>query len=199
MSEEKDKNVTRRKALKILSATAGATTVAMLPAWNKPQVGIGSLPAFAQASPPLGTGDLQVTLTWDTGVPVNSAGNKVDIDLHVIEPDNSHVYYNNKIGTTATLDFDNVYGFGPENIYVPTGNTANGFYRIYIVYYSSDASPATPTNCTIRVKAMSTVQIFTKLLTVENPSVGYDICTVQFPAGTITPLSATRATIGTPK
>jgi uncharacterized protein YfaP (DUF2135 family) len=193
MSEPKDQSMSRRKALKVLSAAAGATTLSLLPGWEKPVVGIGALPAFAQAS--LGTGDFQVTLTWNTGDPT-CEGLSVDIDLHVIEPGGAHVYYLNKVGPTATLDVDNTCGLGPENIFVPTNNTANGIYQIYLVYYSSDASPATSTLCTVRVKARATIRTFTRTLTAESTSTGYNVCTVEFPVGTITEVSGIRSIVG---
>ncbi len=193
MSEPKDQSMSRRKALKVLSAAAGATTISLLPGWEKPVVGIGALPAFAQAS--LGTGDFQATLTWTTGDPT-CVGSSVDIDLHVIEPLGAHVYYANKVGPTATLDFDNTCGLGPENIFVPINNTAAGIYQIYLVYYSSDAVPATSTPCTVRVKARAITQTFTITLTAASTSTGYNICNVEFPVGTITPTSGIRSIIG---
>lgn len=49
-----------------------------------------------------------VTLTWSgTG----------DEDLHVIEPNGTHVFYANKQGLTGFLDVDNVISFGPEHYF----------------------------------------------------------------------------------
>ncbi len=53
MSHLKEKNqLSRREALKVLAATGGATALSTLPStWEKPLVKVGTLPAFAQASP----------------------------------------------------------------------------------------------------------------------------------------------------
>lgn len=59
--------------------------------------------------PLAGQGELQIMLTWDT---------PGDIDLHVLEPDGSHVYWAARQGTTGQLDRDDIVGRGPENFYV---------------------------------------------------------------------------------
>jgi len=132
----------------------------------------------------LGAGDMQVTLTW------NQAN---DIDLHVIEPNGSHVYYASKTGTTAFLDVDNVTGFGPENVFVRPGLAAPGNYQIFIVHYSGSV----PTTETISIvlgagTANQRVQIYQRQTTAGNPSVGYNVATVNIGAGTITEVQGTR-------
>ena len=186
MSEPKDQSMSRRKALKVLSAAAGATTLSLLPGWEKPVVGIGALPAFAQAS--LGTGDFQATLTWNTAT---------DIDLHVKEPAGFEVYYSAKVGPTATLDFDNIPGFGPENVFVAPGQFATGTYEVFVVYYSGSPS----TSATIQIKVFANtpqqqIQTFTKNLESPNRTLGYNIANVTFPAGTIVATSGTRPALG---
>jgi len=59
-------------------------------------------PAIAQL------GSLSVTLTWD---------GEGDVDLHTLEPDGTHVYYEAPAGTSGYLDVDNTAGFGPEHYY----------------------------------------------------------------------------------
>lgn len=70
-------------------------------------------------------GDLQVSLTWNSGS---------DMDLHMIEPDGTHVYHRNLVGRSARLDFDDRDGFGPENVVVPPAFVTPGVYRIYVVH-----------------------------------------------------------------
>lgn len=79
----------------------------------------------------LGTGSLQVNLSWDTG--------GTDVDLHVIEPGGFEIYYSQKISSTTggELDRDDTDGFGPENIFWE--NAPDGTYRVSVVYFSGDA------------------------------------------------------------
>jgi hypothetical protein len=74
-------------------------------------------------------GDLQVTLTWNT---------TVDMDLHILEPDLTHVFYGNMHGRSARLDFDDIDGFGPENMFVSAGRATPGVYQVYIVHNSQN-------------------------------------------------------------
>jgi hypothetical protein len=54
MTEPKPKKLSRRDAIKILGAVAGATVLANLPSkWSKPQLTQGVLPAHAQTSSPI--------------------------------------------------------------------------------------------------------------------------------------------------
>lgn len=49
---EKKDGVSRRDALKVLAATAGAVTLSILPdQWEKPVIEVGALPVHAQGSP----------------------------------------------------------------------------------------------------------------------------------------------------
>lgn len=51
MKDESTKNISRRDAIKILTAVAGAVALANIPSkWSKPELGIGVLPAHAQTS-----------------------------------------------------------------------------------------------------------------------------------------------------
>ncbi len=44
------KTINRRQALKTLAAVTGAVSLASLPAWEKPVIEVGALPAHAQSS-----------------------------------------------------------------------------------------------------------------------------------------------------
>ena len=73
-----------------------------------------------------GNGNIKITLTWD---------NYSDIDLHCVDPSGYHIYYANKVSTTGGfLDYDNVTGFGPENIYFEPA--PEGAYHVYLHYYA---------------------------------------------------------------
>jgi len=188
--------LTRRDVLKGALATAGALLLANLPGWKKPALHVGTVPAFAQTS--LGTGDLQVTLTWNTGIPEPPDGAKadsVDLDLHVIEPSGFEVYFADPVGPTATLDRDNVWGFGPENIFVAPGMAAAGTYDVYVDQWYCNTFPTT---ATIRVTsfantAQQTVKTYTYTWTAPLPDgpnalqevrMPY-ICSIDFPSGNI--------------
>ncbi len=75
-----------------------------------------------------GNGNIKITLTWD---------NYSDIDLHCVDPSGYHIYYANKVSTTGGfLDYDNVIGFGPENIYFDPA--PEGAYHVYLHYFAEN-------------------------------------------------------------
>jgi hypothetical protein len=200
--ESNETLLSRRHLLKAIAATGGAVAASsLLPSeWVKPVVDAGLLPAHAQVSPQLGTGDLQATLTWNTGNPNaqacstdNGASGGVDIDLHVIEPDGTHVYFANQTGTTAQLDVDNQVALGPENIFVPPGGAAAGTYQVYVVYYCGQI----PTEATIRITVFAdTAQedsaTFVRTLNAADFAMGHNVANVTFPGGTIQEATGTR-------
>jgi hypothetical protein len=134
----------------------------------------------------INTGDMQVTLTWNS---------TADIDLHVIEPNGSHVYYANKNGTTARLDVDDTNGYGPENIYVSPGNAASGTYQVYVVHYSG--SVPTTSTVTIRLFPGSSNErlvILSRQSSSGNPRLGFNVANVNILGRTISETTGTRAT-----
>lgn len=133
----------------------------------------------------LGDGDLQVTLTWNT---------TVDMDLHVIEPDGTHVFYGRRNGITARLDVDDTNGFGPENIFVNRGTATPGVYQIYVVQYGGSV----PTTGTIAVRLNGGTPneqfaLFTRNTPIGNPRQGYNVANVNIANGTIVEDTGTRA------
>jgi len=73
----------------------------------------------------LGTGSLQISLSW---------GNSSDQDLHVLAPDGCELYFGNSYCGNATLDRDDIDGFGPENIFWES-NAPNGQYKVDVNDY----------------------------------------------------------------
>jgi len=69
----------------------------------------------------------KATLTWDT--------DDTDVDLHVWDPSGRHVYFVDMKQGSAELDFDDLFGYGPENItvYKPA---VPGRYAIAVNYYN---------------------------------------------------------------
>ena len=171
----------RRRLLETMTVAGGALAAsALIPdRWVKPVAKLGALPAHAQTSPVLGTGDLQVTVTWDT--------DDTDVDTFVIEPDGTVVWWGMMQGPTATLDYDNTEGFGPENVFVPAGDAADGVYHVYVGYYSGEV----PTTVTIRITTFDGTpqqqqQTFTReLVTADGNDTVFAVADITFPAGTI--------------
>lgn len=96
-------------------------------------------------------GIITVTLTW---------GSQPDVDLHVYEPDGSHVFYGYPQGTSGYLDIDDTSGYGPEHYYAKCENLQTGTYRIGVNYYDGDR----PETAVIQVRAHNQHREYKKLL-----------------------------------
>ena len=184
----------RRRLLKAAGVASGAIAAkALLPAqWVAPAVGAETLNQAPTTSPVLGTGDLQVTLTWNL--------DETDVDLFVIEPDGTMVGWYNEQGPTAELDVDDTDGFGPENIYVAPGEAAAGVYKVYVGYYWDDGVDceddeedcrARPVVATIKITTFDntlqkqTATYVRNLPDHDGDDTLYCVAEVTFPAGTI--------------
>jgi hypothetical protein len=80
----------------------------------------------------VGQGQLRFTLTWD----IND-----DMDLHVLPPCGTEIYYGRPMACGGTLDRDDTRGRGPENIYWSTSYTP-GIYRVCPEAFSSAVANA---------------------------------------------------------
>lgn len=82
----------------------------------------------------VGTGDVQVTLSWDADS---------DVDLHVVAPGNEEVYYaRREVASGGKLDLDSNAGCSidhvrNENITWPVGRAPRGHYIVRVDYWSS--------------------------------------------------------------
>ncbi len=170
----------RRRLLEAIAAAGGALAAsALLPnKWAKPVVTASSLLSEPTTSPVLGTGDLQVTLTWNT--------DETDVDLFVQEPDGTWTCYYSE-GTTSELDVDDTDGYGPENIYVAPGEADDGVYKVYVGFYSGEGC----TTATIKITTFdNTPQKQTATFIRQSCEWDYDdtlycVAEVTFPGGTI--------------
>jgi hypothetical protein len=87
----------------------------------------------------LGTGDVQVTLLWRSGD---------DLDLHVIDPQGSELYYSVPTSESGgQLDHDDTGGCGTEgthaeNVFWPEGGAPSGTYQAFVQNYSGCGAPA---------------------------------------------------------
>jgi hypothetical protein len=69
-----------------------------------------------------------VAVTWD---------GDGDLDLHVYEPDGSHVYWDAPGGVSGRLDIENSRSYGPEHYYAAcsTDTLQTGTYAVHINHY----------------------------------------------------------------
>jgi hypothetical protein len=80
----------------------------------------------------LGTGSLQVSLSWTNGT---------DQDLYVTDPLGAVIYYSSKRSPSGgALDRDDTDGYGPENIFW-TDNAPDGVYNIEVDDYTGTTTP----------------------------------------------------------
>lgn len=102
----------------------------------------------------VGTGDVQVTLSWDASS---------DIDLHVVGPGGEEVYYGNRQSASGgELDLDSNAGCAiddvrNENITWPTGTAPRGPYTVRVDHWSSCG--VTATNYTVRINNGGQTQV----------------------------------------
>ncbi|MGD2068418.1 MAG: hypothetical protein PVI57_07010 [Gemmatimonadota bacterium] len=97
----------------------------------------------------LGTGDVQVTLTWNT---------TADLDLWVTDPFGERIWYVNRTSESGgMLDVDDTDGFGPENIFWPEGEAPAGTYLVQVNHF---AGPV-PTDWQVRVRTSSGEETYT--------------------------------------
>jgi len=124
-----------------------------------PSGAVGPFTALATTVTPVGTGDVQVTLSWD----VDS-----DVDLHVVEPNGEELYYGRpRSGSGGELDLDSNAGcvidhVRNENITWPIGRAPRGSYSVRVDYWDSCGVPRT--NFTVRINS-GTVQIVSGFFT----------------------------------
>jgi hypothetical protein len=98
-------------------------------------------------------GDPQFTLIWDT---------QADIDLHVIEPGGSEIYWELRHGDQGgELDVDDIDGFGPENIYWVQGKGPPGQYKWFVHYFGGLGGVAVPTTWKVRIKHDGQAKVYT--------------------------------------
>lgn len=125
-----------------------------------PSGAIGPYASLSTSVASVGTGDVQVTLSWDADS---------DVDLHVVDPSGEEVYYANRTAASGgALDLDSnagcsIDGVRNENITWPVGRAPRGQYTVRVDYWSSCGVERT--NYTVRVNSGGNVQIFTGTFT----------------------------------
>lgn len=98
-----------------------------------PANGTSDILPFGNDEPELGTGDVQVTLRWDTSA---------DLDLRVTDPAGAEIYFASQSSASGgQLDVDanaTCEGDAPvENIFWPTGSAPTGTYSVSVDFYGA--------------------------------------------------------------
>ncbi len=83
----------------------------------------------------IGTGHLRFTLNWDR---------PGDVDLHVVPPCGTDIYFGNRVACGGELDRDDTTGTGPENTFWRT-SAAPGTYLVCVVPFGGVAVPTQST------------------------------------------------------
>lgn len=125
----------------------------------------------------VGTGDVQVTLSWDSDA---------DVDLHVVDPSGEEIYFANRTSASGgQLDLDSNAGCSiddvrNENITWPVGTAPRGTYTVRVDYWSSCG--VARTNYTVLVNNGGAVQIFSGSFTGsgDNGGLGSGVEIVSF-------------------
>ena len=106
----------------------------------------------------LQTGDVQVTLRWDTDA---------DLDLHVIDPSGNEVsWLNPRVPSGGQLDVDANQGCFErmaepvENIFWPTGEGSIGNYEVVVKMFAQ-CNDTEPANYTLDILTHGEVQTYT--------------------------------------
>ncbi len=88
---------------------------------------------WATPTQPMGTGQLQATLTWD-----NTSSSTADLDLHLYGPNDMHVYWLTDGSTDGSIlldrDWQHAEGHATENIY-SVKSMPKGHYKVTMHHY----------------------------------------------------------------
>jgi hypothetical protein len=125
-----------------------------------PSGAVGPYVGLTASVTEVGTGDVQVTLSWDADS---------DVDLHVVAPGGEEIYYARRESPSGgELDLDSnaacaIDGIRNENITWPVGRAPRGQYIVRVDYW--DSCSVGRTNYTVRVNNGGNVQIVTGFFT----------------------------------
>lgn len=128
----------------------------------------GPCPCQPTFTPTVGTGDVQVTLSWAAPAP------GIDLDLHIIEPSGTEIYYGNLLdgATGGQLDLDNkcsnYVDSKPENIFWPTGRALAGQYKVRVHCFRDCGTGRTSEAYTVRVINKGSVTTYSGTIPVNS-------------------------------
>jgi hypothetical protein len=121
---------------------------------------VGSVAKLTFNALVVGTGDVQVTVAWDSDA---------DVDLHVIDPGGQEIYWANRTSASGgQLDLDsnaacNTDNVRNENITWAVGTAPQGTYTVRVDYWSD--CNVSQTNYTVLVHSEEDVSIYRGTLT----------------------------------
>lgn len=113
---------------------------------------IGTYAAWPVSVVTVGTGDVQVSVSWNT---------QADVDLHVVDPSGEEIYYGNETSASGgQLDLDSNAGCGTddtrnENITWPSNGAPSGQYIVRLDHWDNCGATSTNWVVTVRVKGQS--------------------------------------------
>ena len=151
---------TSTTALLSFAPTVALTEFELLFAVADPSGVVGPFARLSTNVRAVGTGDVQVTLSWDT---------EADVDLHVVDPRGEEIYYGHKQSASGgELDLDSNAGctsdgIRNENIVWPVGRAPRGVYTVRVDYWSNCG--VAQTNYTVRINNGGSVQVVTGTFT----------------------------------
>jgi len=121
-----------------------------------PSGAIGPFVGLSTTVTSVGTGDLQITLSWDADS---------DVDVHVVDPAGEEIFYGHRRSASGgELDLDSnagcaIDGIRNENITWPVGRAPQGQYTVRVDYWAGCG--VQETNYTVRINAGGNTQTFT--------------------------------------
>jgi len=139
--------------------------------------------------------DLFTELRWNT--------DRSDVDFHLLPPGatfpgsfwtTADCYYGNRTPSWGGfLDVDDVDGRGPEHITIPTVSSM-GTYRLFVHYYDAHGAGTTDAFVTISVRNGPDQQVGPLRMSLSASRGGdvWEVCTIDYPTGTITPVEVLR-------
>ncbi len=135
---------------------------------------------------------LWTELRWNT--------NYSDVDFHLLPPgaqldalwSDVDCFYGNKNPSWAgSLDVDDVDGYGPEHIVLPSV-AVNGTYRLFIHYYDDHGAGASVASATVAVNDGPALSFGPYTVGNNNGADAgdlWEVCTITYPSGQITPVN----------
>ncbi|MCC6475471.1 hypothetical protein IT157_00335 [bacterium] len=156
--------------------------------------GSGRCPCIPTPTSAVGTGDIQVTLTWYNAM-------SLDLDLWVMDPDSEWCYYGNGqapgvTGSGGQLDRDNLCGNytngRPENIYWTT-TPLNGQYIVVVDWYYGCGNEHSAQSINVRTVVSGDTRTYNTTIGVDEDM--KEITRFNFSGGVVTYLPPRAGTV----